>query len=88
VLLQIPGPRTGDVLAARPRRQAAAMARPLASGRGDQPLAVGLRAQVAVAAALRQLPSGTQLVIRDMVGREWCVSPARPAAAIERWEAA
>lgn len=88
MLLQIPARRTGDAPAASPRRRAAVMARPLAPGKGGQLPAAGLRAQMAVAAALRQLPSGAQLVIRDVGGREWHISPARPAAAIERWEVA
>lgn len=39
--------------------------------------------QLALAMALRQLPSGTCLIVRDVSGREWSIKPARQASVIE-----
>ncbi len=47
-----------------------------------------LQQRLALAAALGQLPSGTRLVLRDTRGRNWDVSPACQATAIELREAA
>ena len=81
MLLQLP---TGRVRATASCRPATGLSSASAPARKDGRASATRSHQcLALAVALGQLPTGRRLVIRDISGREWCISPAREATFIE-----